>query len=54
MIKLVSDLITESDQAVRAVHNCNSWFVFIFRLVVFLLEIVSLSDRKMYSSHSRV
>ena len=24
-IKLVSDLITESDQAVRAVHSCNSW-----------------------------
>ena len=21
-----SDLITESDQAVRAVHSCNSWF----------------------------
>ena len=26
VIKLVSDLITESDQAVRAVHSCNSWF----------------------------
>ena len=26
-IKLVSDLITESDQAVRAVHSCNSWFL---------------------------
>ena len=25
VIKLVSDLITESDQAVRAVHSCNSW-----------------------------
>ena len=25
MIELVSDLITESDQAVRAVHSCNSW-----------------------------
>ena len=26
VIKLVSGLITESDQAVRAVHSCNSWF----------------------------
>ena len=26
VIKLVSDLITESNQAVRAVHSCNSWF----------------------------
>ena len=26
VIKLVSDLITESDQAVRAVHSCNSCF----------------------------
>ena len=25
VIELVSDLITESDQAVRAVHSCNSW-----------------------------
>ena len=25
VIKLVSDLITESDQAVRAVHSCNIW-----------------------------
>ena len=25
VIKLVSDLITESDQAVRAMHSCNSW-----------------------------
>ena len=25
VIKLVSDLIIESDQAVRAVHSCNSW-----------------------------
>ena len=28
LIKLVSDLITESDQAVRAVHSCSSWFLF--------------------------
>ena len=27
VIKLVSDLITESDQAVRAVHSCNSWLL---------------------------
>ena len=27
VIKLVSDLITESDQAVRAMHSCNSWFL---------------------------
>ena len=27
VIKLVSDLITESDQAVRAVHTCNSWLL---------------------------
>ena len=26
VIELVSDLITESDQAVRAMHSCNSWF----------------------------
>ena len=26
VIELVSDLIIESDQAVRAVHSCNSWF----------------------------
>ena len=26
LVKLVSDLITESDQAVRAVHSCISWF----------------------------
>ena len=26
-LKLVSDIITESDQAVRAVHSWNSWFV---------------------------
>ena len=25
VIKLVSDLITESDQALGAVHSCNSW-----------------------------
>ena len=25
VIKLVSDLITELDQAVWAVHSCNSW-----------------------------
>ena len=24
-MKLVSDLMTESNQAVRAVHICNSW-----------------------------
>ena len=24
-----ADLITESDQAVRAVHSCNSWFAVI-------------------------
>ena len=34
VIKLVSDLITESDQAVRAVHSCNSWFLFIFLLLL--------------------
>ena len=28
VIKLVSNLITESDQAVRAVHSCNSWSFF--------------------------
>ena len=28
VIELVSDLITESDQAVRAQHSCNSWFPF--------------------------
>ena len=27
VIKLVSDLITESDQAVRTVHSCNSWLL---------------------------
>ena len=26
VIELVSDLITESDQSVRAVHSCSSWF----------------------------
>ena len=26
VIKLVSDLTTESDQTMRAVHRCNSWF----------------------------
>ena len=30
VIKLVSDLITESDQVVRAVHSCNSWFIYFF------------------------
>ena len=30
VIKLVSDLITESDQAVRAVHSCNTWFLTAF------------------------
>ena len=30
VIKLDSDLITESDQAVRAVHSYNSWFRFLF------------------------
>ena len=30
LITLVSDLITESDQAVRAVHSCNSWLFVIF------------------------
>ena len=33
VIKLVSDLITESDQAVRAVHSCNSWFFFCLWIV---------------------
>ena len=28
VIKLFLDLITESDQAVRAVHSCNSWLPF--------------------------
>ena len=27
-MKLVSDLITESNQAVRAVLSCNSWFTY--------------------------
>ena len=27
-----ANLITESDQAVRAVHSCNSWFETFFRL----------------------
>ena len=31
VIKLVSDLITKSDQAVRAVHSCNSWLLPIFK-----------------------
>ena len=26
-----ADLITESDQAVRAVHSCNSWFSSVFQ-----------------------
>ena len=30
VIKLVLDLITESDQAVWAVHSCNSWFLLLF------------------------
>ena len=30
VIKLVSDLITELDQDVRAVHSCNSWFLHYF------------------------
>ena len=29
VIKLVSDLITESDQAVRAVHSCSSWLMIV-------------------------
>ena len=29
-----ADLITESDQAVRAVHSCNSWFVSSFKVVL--------------------
>ena len=32
VIKLVSDLITESDQAVRAVHSCNSWLSIFARI----------------------
>ena len=34
VIKFVSGLITESDQAVRAVHSCNSWFKLYFQGVI--------------------
>ena len=33
VIKLVSDLITESDQAVRAVHICKSWLDLLFKKI---------------------
>ena len=26
-----ADIITESDQAVRAVHSCKSWFIFLVK-----------------------
>ena len=32
-----ADLITESDQAVRAVHSCNSWLLAIISVCSFLL-----------------
>ena len=32
---LVSDLITVSDQAVRAVHSCNSWLYSLLHLIYF-------------------
>ena len=42
VIKLVSDLITESDQAVRAVHSCNSWFLNLFDLLEFQVMLMTL------------
>ena len=33
VIKLVLDLITESDQAVRAVHSCNSWLLSLTKIL---------------------
>ena len=38
VIKLVWDLITELDQAVRAVHSCNSWFIIIMSQASSLLH----------------
>ena len=40
LIKLVSDLISESDQAVRAVHSCNSWFCFSFKLIQDIMHLI--------------
>ena len=31
-----TDLITESDQTVRAVHSCNSWFHNIFKSAMYI------------------
>ena len=39
VIKLVSDLITESDQAVWAVHNCNSWLSYDLRPFLSFLDL---------------
>ena len=39
-----ADLITEPDQAVRAVHSCNSWFYYLFK-ISFSNELQILSGR---------
>ena len=45
VIKLVLDLITESDQAVRAVHSCYSWLFNIVNLVVVNLCLATLGPK---------
>ena len=45
VIKLVSDLITKSDQAVQAVHSCNSWLL-ILRTSIFQAATEALKSGK--------
>ena len=45
VIKLVSYLITESDQAVRAVHSCNSWLETVLLALFFSLFHISFKLR---------
>ena len=53
-----ADLITESDQAVRVVHNCDSWFgtifCFILKLVycVYSLESLRSGDPNENTQHT--
>ena len=49
LVKVVLDLITELDQAVRAVHSCNSWFHILNRPINTLYIMPSRGGTKLFS-----
>ena len=44
-----ADLISESDQAVRAVHSCNSWLMLTNLMVKYLMEYLMENLMSFYS-----